>query len=79
MTLEVCINNQIHSRIIGQKGRTVRKLMDQFKVDIRFPRGDDADLVLISGSNDNCEACREHLLVLEDEYVSGNPVSLCTR
>jgi len=69
VTLEVKINNQIHSRIIGGKGRTVRKLMDQFKVDIRFPRTDDADLVLVSGTQENCEACIEHLLMLEEEYM----------
>jgi len=69
VTLEVCVNHQIHSRIIGQKGRTVRKLMDQFKVDIRFPRGENADLVLVSGTQENCEACIEHLLVLEEEYM----------
>jgi len=69
VTLEVDINQQIHSRIIGQKGRNVRKLMDQFKVDIRFPRGENADLVMITGTQDNCEACIEHLLVLEEEYM----------
>jgi polyribonucleotide nucleotidyltransferase len=69
VTLEVKINSQIHSRIIGGKGRTVRKLMEQFKTDIRFPRGDDADLVLVSGTQENCEACIEHLLLLEEEYM----------
>jgi len=69
VTLEVSINNQIHSRIIGGKGRTVRKLMDQFKTDIRFPRGENPDLVLVTGTQENCEACIEHLLVLEEEYM----------
>ena len=64
------IDNRIHSRIIGQKGRSVRKLMDSFKVDIRFPRQDNPDLVVISGIEENCEACKEHLLMLEEEYVS---------
>merc|ERR1712168_799522 len=69
VTLEVSINNQIHSRIIGGKGRTVRKLMDQFKTDIRFPRGENPDLVLVTGTQENCEACIEHLLSLEEEYM----------
>lgn len=69
VTLEVSINSQIHSRIIGQKGRTVRKLMEQFKTDIRFPRGENPDQVQITGSQENCEACIEHLLVLEEEYM----------
>merc|ERR1719462_847549 len=69
VTLEVCINNQIHSRIIGGKGRTVRKLMEQFKTDIRFPRGENPDQVLVTGTQENCEACIEHLLTLEEEYM----------
>ena len=70
--MEVSINNQIHSRIIGGKGRTVRKLMEQFKTDIRFPRGENPDLVQVTGTQENCEACIEHLLVLEEEYVSSS-------
>lgn len=69
VTLEVSINNQIHSRIIGGKGRTVRKLMEQFKTDIRFPRGENPDLVMVTGTQENCEACIEHLLTLEEEYM----------
>lgn len=68
-TLEVFIDNRIHSRIIGQKGRSVRKVMEMFKVDIRFPRGDHPDLVLISGAEDACEECKEHLQMLEEEYI----------
>jgi len=69
VTLEVKLNSQCHSRIIGTRGKNVRKLMEQFHVDIRFPRGEDADLVLVSGTEENCEACKEHLLVLEEEYL----------
>jgi len=69
-TIKVSIDNRIHSRIIGQKGRAVRKIMDQFNVDIRFPRADDnPDLVVISGSEENCEECKEHLILLEEEYM----------
>lgn len=68
-TLEIQIDQRIHSRIIGQKGRSVRKVMDMFKVDIRFPRGNDPNLVLISGAEDACEECKEHLLMLEEEYM----------
>lgn len=44
--------------------------MDEFKVDIRFPRGEVPDQVLVTGSQEKCELCVEHLLVLEEEYVS---------
>ena len=44
--------------------------MEQFKTDIRFPRGENPDQVLVTGTQENCEACIEHLLTLEEEYVS---------
>lgn len=46
--------------------------MDEFKVDIRFPGRDakDPNLVVISGTEDAVLECREHLLNLEEEYVS---------
>lgn len=70
VSLEVHIDNRVHSRIIGQKGRAVRKIMDQYKVDIRFPRTDgNPDLVVISGAEDACEECKEHLILLEEEYM----------
>jgi len=69
VSLEVKIDNRCHSRIIGQRGKNVRKLMDQFSVDVRFPRGENPDLVIITGIEDNCEACKEHLLLLEEEYM----------
>merc|ERR550534_1509708 len=69
-TMEVSIASAIHSRIIGQKGRTVRKIMETFKTDIRFPKNpDDPDLVLVTGTKENCENCIEHLLVLEEEHM----------
>lgn len=68
VTLEIDVDNRVHRRIIGQKGKNVRKLMDQFKVDIRFPK-QDSNLVVITGIEENCEACKEHLLMLEEEYM----------
>ena len=45
--------------------------MDQFKVDIRFPRSDNpTGPVAISGAPDNVDDAKDHLLVLEEEYVS---------
>lgn len=53
--------------------------MDEFKVDIRFPRGEVPDQVLVTGSQEKCELCVEHLLVLEEEYVSWQKFSLFCR
>jgi len=69
MTMEFEIDGRIHNRIIGPRGKSVRKLMDEFKVDIRFPKGEHNKCV-VSGLEENCESCKEHLLMLEEEYVS---------
>lgn len=70
-TIEVDIDPRVHRRLIGARGASIRRVMDQFKVDIRFPRPDNPNgPVAISGAPDNVEDARDHLLVLEEEYVS---------
>jgi len=46
--------------------------MEQFSVDIKFPRSTDPDpdIVTVIGAEDNVLDAREHLLNLEEEYVS---------
>src|SRR5688572_1253062 len=46
--------------------------MEEFHVDIKFPGRDaeDTNLVVISGREEDVSDCREHLLNLEEEYVS---------
>ena len=72
VTEEVTIDHRVHPRIIGGKGRTVRKIMEDYSVDIRFPRSDsaDPDLVTITGQEDAVYDCKDHLLNLQEEYVS---------
>ncbi|XP_066146000.1 vigilin [Euwallacea fornicatus] len=69
--VEINIDSRVHSRLIGGRGRTIRKIMDDFRVDIKFPRNDDPnpDLVIISGQEDNVGEAREHLLNLAEEYL----------
>jgi len=57
--------------IIGRRGRSIRKIMDDFKVDIRLPREGDEDpsLVVISGDEEAVLDCIDHLKILEDEYM----------
>lgn len=71
---EVLIDPQVHSRLIGSRGRNIRKIMEDYKVDIKFPRNDDSNpnLVIITGQQDNVTDVREHLLNLEEEYVSNS-------
>lgn len=68
---EVTIDARVHSRLIGTRGRNIRKIMEDFKVDIKFPRSEDAspDLVVISGIEENVFEAKDHLLNLEEEYV----------
>ncbi|KAK3104810.1 hypothetical protein FSP39_010756 [Pinctada imbricata] len=69
-TVECEIDQRIHPRIIGQKGRNIRRIMDQYKVDIRMPRANDnPDIIVISGDEDACYDCKDHLLNLQEEYL----------
>jgi hypothetical protein len=69
---EVRIDARVHSRLIGARGRNIRKIMEQFSVDIKFPRSTDPDpdIVTVIGVEDNVLDAKEHLLNLEEEYVS---------
>ena len=46
--------------------------MDEYNVDIRFPRseGNDPSLVVISGLAENVDEAKDHILNLAEEYVS---------
>ncbi|VEN61845.1 unnamed protein product, partial [Callosobruchus maculatus] len=68
---EVLIDSRVHSRLIGFKGRNIRKIMEDYNVDIKFPRTDDPEpnLVIISGQEENVSDARDHLLNLEEEYL----------
>ena len=57
-------------RLIGQRGKNIRKIMDKFGVDITFTGGESGNTVTIEGNQENVEECKEHLLELEEEYVS---------
>lgn len=74
---EVSIDSRIHSRIIGTRGRNILKIMDDYKVDIRFPRSSDPDpnLVVIQGAEDDVLDAKDVLLNMEEEYVS---IKLCS-
>jgi len=70
VSVELFIDPRIHNRLIGAKGRTIRKFMDTYKVEIRFPRGKGDEPVTISGSAEDVEEAKEQLKLLEEEYVS---------
>nr|XP_002734359.2 PREDICTED: vigilin-like [Saccoglossus kowalevskii] len=70
-TVEVKIDQRVHPRLIGNKGHAIRKVMEDYKVDIRFPRGNDVDpdLVTITGMEDDVLDAKDHLLNLEEEFM----------
>ena len=74
ITESVSIDHRVHSRLIGARGRAIRKVMDDYKVDIKFPRQDaeDLNIVMVTGPEECVLDCKDHLLNLEEEYVSKN-------
>ncbi|XP_026329102.1 vigilin isoform X2 [Hyposmocoma kahamanoa] len=66
---EVDIDSRVHRRLIGLRGKNIRKIMDDFKVDIRFPKNQDDSLVVITGDEDNVLDAKDHLLNLAEEYL----------
>ncbi|KAK0077806.1 hypothetical protein PV325_003421 [Microctonus aethiopoides] len=68
---EVRIDSAVHSRLIGARGKNIRKIMEEYKVEIKFPRQTDPDLdiVTIYGAEENVADAREYLLNLEYEYL----------
>lgn len=65
------IDQRVHSRLIGRRGRNIRQVMDQYKVEIRFPlEGANPDVVTIIGPEGKVQECADYLLNLVEEYVS---------
>jgi len=72
-TIKILMTSSIHARIIGQRGRGIRKLSGQYSVDIKFPVNpkteEEERLVTVIGSPDNVERAIEELLNLEAEFL----------
>ncbi|XP_078419626.1 vigilin-like [Cetorhinus maximus] len=69
---DITLNHKVHARIIGARGKAIRKIMEDFKVDIRFPPtgAEDLDRVTVTGLPENVDEAIDHLLNLEEEYMS---------
>jgi len=66
---EIQIDNRVHSRIIGQKGKAIAKFMEKYKVDVKFS-GRNSDVVIVKGpSVEVVEDACDHLKNLEEEYL----------
>ncbi|TRY72786.1 hypothetical protein DNTS_029738 [Danionella cerebrum] len=69
---DITLDRRVHARIIGARGKGIRKIMDEFKVDVRFPQNGDADpnLVTVTGRPEHVDEAIDHLLNLEEEYLA---------
>lgn len=68
---EVEVDHRIFPRLIGQRGRTIRKIMEDHKVEVTFPRSEEANpnLITIVGAADDVEDCKNYILNLEEEIM----------
>ncbi|KAM6963330.1 high density lipoprotein binding protein a isoform 2-T2 [Aplochiton taeniatus] len=69
---DITLDSRVHARIIGARGKGIRKIMDEFKVDLRFPQSGAADpnLVTVTGRPELVDEAIDHLLNLEEEFMA---------
>ncbi|XP_065187615.1 vigilin-like [Sycon ciliatum] len=63
------VDPRCHSRLIGQRGRSIRKVMDDFAVEVKFPADKNSPTITITGAPDNVDDCKEHLLLIVEEQM----------
>ncbi|XP_037055177.1 vigilin-like [Peromyscus leucopus] len=70
---EIPLNYQVRGNIIGFRGKTIHKIMDQYQVDIRLPpKGSYNPNITLTGLPDNVQKAIEHILNLEKYYLSAD-------
>jgi polyribonucleotide nucleotidyltransferase len=77
VSIQLKIAKDNYSSLIGRGGKTIRKIMDQFKVNIKFPT-DDSDMITVSGTDKNVEACKDHIYQIITDYVSSLLLVCCS-
>jgi len=66
------VDSRVHPRLIGQGGKGVRRLMQDYNVEITFPRSTDPNpnLIVITGNNeDDVLDVKEEILSQADRLV----------
>merc|ERR1711981_53880 len=68
---EVRIDSRVHSMIIGRKGTGIRKIQQEYNVEIKLPREGDPNpnMVIIMGGEEGVLDCKDHLLNIQEEYL----------
>ncbi|VVC39754.1 K Homology domain,K Homology domain, type 1 [Cinara cedri] len=73
---EIFIDNRIHSRLIGFRGRNISQIMDKYHVDIRFSKSDSSnpDLVVVyareDATQDDVLDCMDYLDMIQQDYMT---------
>jgi len=73
ITQEISLDGRFHPRLIGARGRNLRKVEEEFGVEIRMPGRNDArpDIVVVSGKNEDAVYdCIDKLRIDEEDYIS---------
>uniref|UniRef100_A0A1I7XUS0 Vigilin n=1 Tax=Heterorhabditis bacteriophora TaxID=37862 RepID=A0A1I7XUS0_HETBA len=70
-TQEIALDHRFHARMIGLRGKNLKKLMEDFGVEIRMPRdSSDPNLVVIAGkSEDAVYDCMDYLRREEEDFL----------
>lgn len=71
-TIEIA--SQVHPRLIGTQGRAVKKLMEDYKVRVKFARQGDPNpnAVTLFGRLDCIAAAKKYMVELADHYLSSS-------
>jgi uncharacterized protein YajQ (UPF0234 family) len=74
ITMEIEIDRRIHARIIGSGGQKLQQIMKDYNVEIKFQGNNQNDKVHVTGlDQDKIDACIDHLLLLEEDYLQDLP------
>lgn len=74
-TQEITLDARYHPRLIGQRGRNLKKVMDDYHVEIRLPRqgAEDPNLVIVAGKDENAVYdCIDFLRGEEETFLLDN-------
>lgn len=64
------VDSRVHARLIGQRGRNINKIMEDYKVEVKFPKqGENPNVITIIGQPENVSEAKDHILNMEEEYL----------
>ena len=71
--LEITVASSYHPKIIGRKGQVIQKIRSEHGVQIQFPPVEssevDADKIILTGYEHNCEAAKAAIFKIVHELV----------